>query len=227
MDNRFAVTAAGHASGWEALHRSREYVGRPVDTRSAAMDAGGSELLHRVEASIDRYLADPRLSPRTLAARHHISIRTLYALFDGRDRSVAASIRHRRLERCRAELLHSTRPIGEIAARWGFASPTVFSRAFREVYGTTPSAFRRMARSAVDTPGERPAWAPTPRRSSGPDREDDHSARPESVVRCDHGGAAGAHIGAAERTGPVSVPSRAARTACGTDGCGCAATAPL
>ncbi|MEV5824726.1 helix-turn-helix domain-containing protein [Spirillospora sp. NPDC052242] len=34
-------------------------------------------------------------------------------------------------------------PVGQIAARWGFSHPAVFTRAFRAAYGVTPSEYRR------------------------------------------------------------------------------------
>ncbi|MEV6209350.1 helix-turn-helix domain-containing protein [Kitasatospora sp. NPDC051914] len=36
-------------------------------------------------------------------------------------------------------------PVQAVAARWGFASATVFSRAFRTAFGTTPTEYRRQA----------------------------------------------------------------------------------
>lgn len=70
--------------------------------------------------------------------------------------SVAATIRLRRLDRCRADLSRPellTRPIGAIAARWGFGSAAVFSRAFREAYGITPSEQRANAAASAAAPG--------------------------------------------------------------------------
>ncbi|MCX4657940.1 helix-turn-helix domain-containing protein [Streptomyces uncialis] len=128
-------------------------------TPSCPADPSGPDLLHRIDAYIDRNLSDPQLSPRTVAADHHVSLRMLYALFDARDMSVAASIRRRRLERCRADLARSPLPVHVIAARWGFTSSTVFSRAFREVYGTSPTAFRRaMYDGARGVGGHSASW---------------------------------------------------------------------
>ncbi|MFD5700662.1 AraC-like ligand-binding domain-containing protein [Streptomyces lasiicapitis] len=102
-------------------------------------------LLARIDAFIDDNLADPALTPPAVAARHHISVRTLHTLFRTRERTVAATIHHRRLERCRAELedpaLRGT-PLYAIAARWGFHSAPAFSRAFLAAYGTSPREWR-------------------------------------------------------------------------------------
>lgn len=118
----------------------------PVETRKAV-------LLARINAFIDHHLADPELRPAAIAAHHHISVRTLHLLFRGEPEPVAASIRRRRLERCHADLTDPAlrhRTIGEIAARWGFRHPADFSRAFRGVYGASPSEARAHALDAKD-----------------------------------------------------------------------------
>ncbi|MEV4998898.1 helix-turn-helix domain-containing protein [Streptomyces niveus] len=65
----------------------------------------------------------------------------------------SASIRRRRLERCHADLANPAlrhRTIGETATRWGFRHPADFSRAFRGVYGASPSEVRARALDAKD-----------------------------------------------------------------------------
>ncbi|MFE9258114.1 helix-turn-helix domain-containing protein [Streptomyces sp. NPDC006879] len=115
-------------------------------------------LLEKVSSFIDLNLGDPRLSPAAVAAHHHVSLRRLHQLFARREEEgVAASIRRCRLERCRADLcspLLRDRPIAAIAARWGFSGPGVFSRAFREAYGISPSEARRAAAQTECAQGE-------------------------------------------------------------------------
>ncbi|GHF51567.1 helix-turn-helix domain-containing protein [Streptomyces griseosporeus] len=112
-------------------------------------------LRERIDAFIDHNLGDPELTPRMVAEHHHLSLRSLYALFEDEEVSVAGRIRLRRLERCRDDLAgpalraHTVRAI---AARWGFTDGSVFSRAFREAYGMSPSEHRRAAEHA-DTAG--------------------------------------------------------------------------
>ncbi|MFE2152847.1 helix-turn-helix domain-containing protein [Streptomyces lavendulae] len=111
-------------------------------------EARDEVLLRQIDAFIEHNLGDPELTPGMVAARHHISLRRLHLLFQGRPEGVAASIRRRRLAGCRADLLRpglAGRPIHAIAARWGFTSAAVFSRAFRQAYGTSPSQCRRSA----------------------------------------------------------------------------------
>lgn len=102
-----------------------------------------------VQAFIDRRLADPRLSPGTIAAAHHISLRLLHKLFEEHGTSVGRWIRDRRLERCRRDLLDpalSDVPASAIAFGWGFADAAHFTRVFREAYGHPPGEYRRLRR---------------------------------------------------------------------------------
>ncbi|MGW0660258.1 helix-turn-helix domain-containing protein [Streptodolium elevatio] len=108
------------------------------ETRTTALRA-------RIHAFIDLHLGDAGLTPATIAARHHISVRTLHDLFRTEPETVAASIKRRRLERAHADLTDATwkhRTIGEIAARWGFRQPGDLSRAYRAAYGRTPTETR-------------------------------------------------------------------------------------
>jgi AraC-like DNA-binding protein len=99
----------------------------------------------RIRAHIEMHLGDPALSPSTVAAAHHISIRTLHRLFQAEETTVADLIRTRRLQRCRRDLadpLLQDQPIYVIGARWGFLDKAHFSRLFRTAYGTSPQQFR-------------------------------------------------------------------------------------
>lgn len=102
-------------------------------------------LLRRVQAYIEQHLEDPELSPGSIAAAHFISVRHLHGLFRDEDKTVAAWIRTRRLERCRQDLsdpLLSARSIAAIAARWGFLDAGYFAKLFRQAYGTSPAGYR-------------------------------------------------------------------------------------
>lgn len=92
-------------------------------------------LRNRIAGYIEARLADPDLSPPGIAAAHHISVRRLHKLFEDQPLTVAALIRRRRLERCRAELTESGRTVSAVAARWGFSDPTHFSKLFKTTYG--------------------------------------------------------------------------------------------
>jgi len=110
----------------------------PAESRQNAMTL-------RVRAFIESHLGDPELSPAMIAAAHHISVRALHKLYEYEDQPIAASIRRRRLERIRQDLLDpslGSRPVSAIGARWGFRDAPVFGRAFRAAYGLPPGEYR-------------------------------------------------------------------------------------
>ncbi|MBG0853604.1 helix-turn-helix domain-containing protein [Streptomyces spinoverrucosus] len=107
--------------------------------------ARGPELLARIQAYVLHHLGDGGLNPDRIAAAHHISTRYLHLLFQRQGLTTAAWIKAQRLDRCRRDLADPRLrglPVHAIGARWGFASPADFSRAFRTAYGTTPTGFR-------------------------------------------------------------------------------------
>ncbi|MFD3488629.1 helix-turn-helix domain-containing protein [Streptomyces sp. NPDC058665] len=110
----------------------------PAHTRRRA-------LMARIHAFIRDNLGDARLTPDTIAAAHHISLRYLHKLFQQDGHTVAGWVRERRLEQCRRDLADprlAASPINAIAARWGFTSPAHFSQAFRGAYGVPPRQYR-------------------------------------------------------------------------------------
>ncbi|MFF8908188.1 AraC family transcriptional regulator [Streptomyces olivaceoviridis] len=111
------------------------------------------DLLWRVRAYVDARLWDRTLTPATIAAAQHISVRYLHKLFEGQGSTIGRWIQHRRLEEARREL---ARPeagdvaVGAVARRWGFANATHFSRSFRAAYGMSPREWRNRTRPSED-----------------------------------------------------------------------------
>ncbi|MBX7553883.1 helix-turn-helix domain-containing protein [Streptomyces sp. tea 10] len=108
---------------------------RPQAPESAAA------MMVRVKDHIVRNLSDPDLSPTTIATAHFISVRYLHKLFQSEGTTVGEWIRTERLERCRRDLLRSPAlglGVATVARRWGFVSPSHFSRVFRAAYGIAP-----------------------------------------------------------------------------------------
>jgi AraC-like DNA-binding protein len=115
-------------------------------------DAEQQTLLVRVQTFIEQRLDDPDLSPATICAAHHIAARTLYRQFQAHDLTVSGWIRHRRLERCRRDLIDprlAGHPIYAIATRHGFADGAQFTRSFRTAYGVSPRDYRHAYRDAT------------------------------------------------------------------------------
>jgi transcriptional regulator GlxA family with amidase domain len=111
-------------------------------------DTNGTDTTQARRLQLQRYiranLADPRLSPTTIADALHVSRRTLYATLSPDDEGVASEIRRQRLERARAMLLDPsrTRSVADIAASVGRPNAAHFSRLFRDRYGHSPSELR-------------------------------------------------------------------------------------
>ncbi len=114
-------------------------------------------LRNRVVGYIEARLSDRDLAPAQIAATHHISVRRLHKLFEDQPLTVAALIRQRRLERCRADLAGSDRTVAAVAARWGFADPAHFSRLFKMTYGYNAAALiSSNGARTVNAPAARP-----------------------------------------------------------------------
>ncbi|MFJ4324520.1 helix-turn-helix domain-containing protein [Streptomyces tricolor] len=99
----------------------------------------------RVLAHMRDHLADPDLSPASVARAHHISVRHLYATLARHGIGFGDWVRTERLDACRRELSRTppaTETIAALAQRWGFKSPAHFSRAFKAAYGMSPREWR-------------------------------------------------------------------------------------
>lgn len=127
-------------------HRLEDTPGRaPGTPPGMPPESHQRALFLRIRAFVHRHLADPDLSAATIAAAHHVSTRHVQRLFQQHGQSVAAYIRHQRLERaCRdlAEPALAHQTIHAIARRWGFTHPEVFTRSFRGAYGMLPRDYR-------------------------------------------------------------------------------------
>jgi AraC-like DNA-binding protein len=116
-------------------------------------------LRDRVLGYIEARLSDRDLTPAGIAAAHHIAVRRLHKLFEDQPLTVAALVRRRRLERCRADLARGGQTAAGVARRWGFADPAHFSRLFKATYGYNPGALTsnhraRTVKAPATLPGE-------------------------------------------------------------------------
>jgi len=96
----------------------------------------------------DRY-HEIGLTPAAIAGQLGISARYLHHLFAKQSTTFGRELVRLRLERAR-DLLGDRRcadaPIGDIAARCGFAEASHFARCFRSTFGFAPSDYRRRLR---------------------------------------------------------------------------------
>ncbi len=123
-----------------------------LDLLATALDPADDEagsrysqaLLARIQDYILRHLEDPELNPDAVAAAMGISPRQLHRLFNAGELTVDRWIWRQRLLRCRHDLLLRPRErVSQIAFDWGFSDAAHFSRAFRELFGDSPRAYRR------------------------------------------------------------------------------------
>ncbi|WP_237108825.1 helix-turn-helix domain-containing protein [Nonomuraea sp. MG754425] len=126
-----------------------DLVGAAVAERldqTGALPAGTRQrtLLLQVHTFIEQRLGEIDLDPASIAAAHNVSVRFLHRLFESEHTTVAAWIRQRRLERCRADLIAGgSQSVSAIGARWGLPDAAHFSRLFRRAYGMPPAEYRR------------------------------------------------------------------------------------
>ncbi|WP_433288217.1 helix-turn-helix domain-containing protein [Pseudonocardia sp. CA-142604] len=143
------------APDWKATVLTSRFLDSGLSLLAAVLEESASdrtprtsEHLHRIQREARRQLTDPALSPATVAAACHMSIRQLHRLFAEDGTTFGTWLRNERLQHCYADLtdpalLHL--PVADIAQRWGYRSPAHFSRAFGDRYGTTPRNVRRRA----------------------------------------------------------------------------------
>jgi AraC-like DNA-binding protein len=115
--------------------------------------------LVQIRRHIDQHLADPALTPASVAAAHRMSLRSLHLLFEPTGLSCARHILQRRLQECHAMLAgpaHAHRSVTDIAFAWGFNSLTTFYSAFQRQFGVAPGDLRRAMDSRHVAPPERP-----------------------------------------------------------------------
>ncbi|MGC0318356.1 helix-turn-helix domain-containing protein [Kitasatospora acidiphila] len=123
----------------------------PADRGSA-----GCDMALRVRGYVNDHLSDRDLSPQTIAAHHHISVRYLHRLFEGEGTTITRWIQQRRLEECSRELARRGRvspTVSAVAQRWGFVNAGHFSRAFRAAYGMSPREWRSATLTTLQSAG--------------------------------------------------------------------------
>lgn len=139
-------TAGLDRLGSAAVDLAVAFLAGPAGTAGMLPEQARATTLRRaVRDHVRRHVGDERLSPATVAAAHHISVRYLHHLFR-HGQSIGAFIREERLRRCAEDLadpLLSARTAAEIGARWCLPDAAAFSRAFRKVYGVPPGEYRR------------------------------------------------------------------------------------
>ena len=132
-------------------------VGTSTGGRDAVAKGEAASLLETIRRAIDLDIANPKLNVDRIAAQFGISRASLYRAFEPMG-GVRNYIRHRRLMRSYLAISDpgsADERISTIAQQCGFSNDAAFSRAFRELYGMTPSEVRAAAKDGhrVGAPG--------------------------------------------------------------------------
>jgi AraC-like DNA-binding protein len=138
VDPRSVDALVPHAAGLVAS--ALGYAGRTrPDARSSA-----DVTWERVRQLIRRRANDPSLDADTVAAECGVSRRTLFrALSQAGETTFTSLLRQARVDNARRALRNRPdRPLAVIAHESGFAGEAQLYRAFREVTGMTPGAYR-------------------------------------------------------------------------------------
>jgi AraC family transcriptional regulator, positive regulator of tynA and feaB len=124
-----------------------------LGTIESARDAESTSLLPGLRMAvgqwIDNNIFTPGLCPRTIAAAHAVSVRTLHRAFQSEPQTLTEVLRIRKLERACDLLSDPAQTVASVAARLNFANPSHFSRAFAGHHGISPSEYRERAGAAV------------------------------------------------------------------------------
>lgn len=98
---------------------------------------------HRLMRHLEHSFRDPDINPAAVASACCVSERQLYREFENHNLSFAGELRRLRLHFAREMLLRrADKSILEVAYGAGFSCPSVFTKAFRQVYGQSPRDFR-------------------------------------------------------------------------------------
>ena len=147
--NRAALAAdpASAQLGVATVDLVRALVASAAHDRTHARPALDVVFLERVKFFVEAHLADPDLTPATIAAAHHVSERRLYTVCATAGIRLEQWIIARRLERIRDELATPAarnRTIAAIAHRWGFVNRSHFAQRFRAEYGMSAREWRAL-----------------------------------------------------------------------------------
>lgn len=117
---------------------AREHTGRlsTVDDNRVCLAAAARSF-------VTEHVNDPTLSAVVIAARLHVSVRTVHAAFEDEPETLGQLIRRVRLESARTLLASTQATVTSVAETVGYLDVTHFIRLFKNVEGVTPAQWRR------------------------------------------------------------------------------------
>jgi AraC-like DNA-binding protein len=120
---------------------------KSLNGKHESLTRHSSLVLMRVKSYIKCHLADSQLDATSIAKGVGLSVRYINNLFSKEDASLMRYVAQQRLELSRRILtssIYAQDSITLIAMRCGFNNMAHFSRVFKETYGLSPRAYRRM-----------------------------------------------------------------------------------
>jgi AraC-like DNA-binding protein len=127
-------------------------LGATGDAAETAKDGGvRAARLHAIKADILARLNQPGLTVAAIAVRHGVSPRYVQMLFEREGTTFSRFLLDQRLRRAHRMLTDprlAERTITDIASEAGFGDLSYFNRAFRRLYGETPSGTRAGSRES-------------------------------------------------------------------------------
>jgi AraC-like DNA-binding protein len=137
--------SAAESLGATTLELARAVIATAGQDDLSRSVVANEALLTRIEAYVQQHLADPALSPASIARAHQISVRQLYKLWSAKDRSLTEWIMQGRLEGARRTIANDeSAGLAAVARQWGFTNPAHFARRFRSAYGLSPQEWKRV-----------------------------------------------------------------------------------
>lgn len=125
-----------------------------IPSLSSELEEGGEDstsvqLVHlrRVCRAIEASLEDPELHLEQVSVKEQLSARYVQKLFRSSGTTFSEYVKRRRIDHCCIDLANPTLSrfsITDICFRWGFTDAANFSRAFSQVMGMSPKAYRAM-----------------------------------------------------------------------------------
>jgi AraC-like DNA-binding protein len=138
-----SVSDAGAATQG-AIALIAAFAGASADGRDTIRNAAVAMSAQAARRTIEASLHDPELGPDFICKRLGMSRAKLYRLFEP-EGGVGHYILQRRMTRAYRNIIDPAcahERIGTIAARCGFSNASVFSRAFRQAHGASPTELR-------------------------------------------------------------------------------------
>ena len=116
---------------------------KPSVIRSVGQHSPNERIFLQAASFIRENIGDPALSPKRVATATGASVRSLYRAFAVRSMTISGYIKTQRLEMCADYLTASKSKVNltEAGYRFGFASPSAFSTAFKQHFGITPTRY--------------------------------------------------------------------------------------